>query len=76
MEFTYVTDLANGKTKFLTPFKRTKFEVISKTDDLVHSKIEYENGLKIDSKTYCDKIIYVTNMEFITKDGITYELRK
>ena len=76
MNFTYTTDISNGETKFLTPFERTHFEVISQTPELLHTKIEYANGLKVDSKTYSDKIILTTNMEFITKDGTTYELRK
>lgn len=76
MEFTYITDCNNKETVFLTPFKQTNYEVISHTPDLIHSKIEYENGLKVDSKVFCDKTILVTNMEFETTDGVNYELRK
>ena len=76
MEVTYITDSINKKTVFHTPFERTKYEVISHTSDLIHSIMEYENGLKIDSKTFSDKTILTTNMEFVTKDGINYELRK
>ncbi len=76
MNFTYVTDLSNEKTEFRTPFKRTKYEVISQTPDLLHTKIEYENGLKVDSKVYSDKVVLTTNMEFVTNDGVIYELRK
>lgn len=76
MAFTYVTDLTKEKTEFRTPFTRTKFEVICQTPELIHTKLEYDNGLKVDSKVYSDKIVLTTNMEFITKDGIIYELRK
>lgn len=73
MNYTYIT---TDKSTFLTPFKRVSFRVVSQTPELIHSIIEYENGLICESKAYSNRIEMTTNMEFVTKDNITYELRK
>jgi hypothetical protein len=73
VKYKYVT---TDKSIFLTPFKRISHEVISETPELIHSIIKYENGLVCESKVYSDRIEMSTNMEFIKKDGVTYELRK
>lgn len=57
----------------LTPFKRTSFEKIQ-TADSIHSVAKYENGLIVESIVSDGKVESYTNMQFVTKDGINYEL--
>jgi len=73
MSYLYVT---TNHSEFLTPFKRISHEVISQTPTCIHSRFEYENGLICESKVFSDRTEITTNMEFVTKDNIIFELRK
>lgn len=57
----------------LTPFKRTSFEKLQ-GPDFIHSITKFENGLIVESIVSDGKVENYTNMQFVTKDGVNYEL--
>ena len=72
MKYGYIITVGDNVC-FKTPFKRTSVHTEQK-DNYLYSKVEFDNGLVMENNEYADKIETYTNMQFITKDGVNYEL--
>lgn len=72
MKYGYIITVGE-EINLLTPFKRTSFEKLE-GPDFIHSVTKYENGLIVESIVSDGKVESYTNMQFVTKDGVNYEL--
>lgn len=72
MKYGYI--ITKGEeVSFNTPFERISSESV-KMSDCIHSITKFDNGLIFEGNVYDGRIENYTNMQFVTKDGINYEL--